>query len=517
MKTTPMITIQDLIHQLNTFWKNEGCLLHHGYDLEMGAGTFNPTTFLRCLGPEPYLAAYVEPSRRPTDGRYGKNPNRVQHFHQYQVILKPSPPDIQTVYLRSLEAVGIDLSKHDIRFVHDDWESPTLGASGLGWEVWIDGQEVTQITYFQCFASMDVKPVTGEITYGIERLAMYLQNVDSIFDLKWNETLTYGDIYHANEVQWSHYNFEQADVAMWLRHFEDDEKEAKRLISLNLPLPAYDFVAKASHAFNILDARGAISVSERTNYIARIRDLSRTIAQAYIADREIKGFPLKDKFKKTTLKEIRLPPMPQIPIDHQGTFLLEIGSEELPASFIPGALSSLERRMSELLKKEGIHHGLIQTYATPRRLAISISAIASGVASSQIERKGPPLSSLYDEKGGLTPSGEGFFRSLNREAPSLESIRNKQASGFEVRSLKQVDYLFAHLKTPERSTASILADHLPSLILSIDFPKKMRWADSSLTYARPLLWITALYDDQIIPFAVGEIISGRQSMGHSGI
>jgi len=254
-----MVTFQEILRKLNLFWENQGCVIHQGYDLEVGAGTFNPATFLRCLGPEPYKAGYIEPSRRPTDGRYGENPVRLQHYFQYQVILKPSPANIQDLYLQSLEAIGFDLSQHDMRFVHDDWEAPTLGAWGLGWEVWMDGMEVTQFTYFQCVGGIDLKPISGEITYGIERLSTYLMGIDSTFNLPWTDDFTYGDIYHRSEVEWSQYNFEEADTAMWFKHFDDFEKEAKRLMERNLPLPAYDFVMKASHAFNMLDARGAIS------------------------------------------------------------------------------------------------------------------------------------------------------------------------------------------------------------------------------------------------------------------
>lgn len=302
-----MLNFQQMLQKLNDFWEKEGCALHQGYDLEVGAGTFNPTTFLRCLGPEPYKAAYIEPSRRPSDGRYGLNPVRLQHYFQYQVMLKPSPLNIQDLCLRSFEAIGFNLKDHDIRFVHDDWETPALGAWGLGWEVWMDGMEVLQFTYFQACGGLELKPVTGELTYGLERLASYLQKVDSVYDLKYNDTLTYGDVFFRNEVEWSHYNFEEATVPMWKQHFEDFEKESKKLLAHGLPLPAYDFVAKASHAFNMLDARGAISVTERTGYIGRLRDLSRGVAEAYVKSRETLGFPLMKTAVKTEITP--LPPL----------------------------------------------------------------------------------------------------------------------------------------------------------------------------------------------------------------
>jgi glycyl-tRNA synthetase alpha chain len=287
--------LQDLILKLHEFWAQEGCVLHQPYDIEVGAGTFNPATFFRVLGPEPWSAAYVEPSRRPADGRYGENPNRLQHYYQYQVILKPSPPDIQELYLKSLSAISINLLKHDIRFVEDDWESPTLGAWGLGWEVWLDGMEITQFTYFQQVGGLELKPVSVELTYGLERIAMYLQEVDNVFDLKWNKDITYGNIHHETEVEFSKYNFDEADINLHITLFEKYEKEAVTLLKKGLVLPAYDFCLKCSHSFNILDARGAISVTERTAYIARVRHLSRRCAEGYLKLREEMGFPLLKK------------------------------------------------------------------------------------------------------------------------------------------------------------------------------------------------------------------------------
>lgn len=283
---------QDVILKLQEFWAKNGCIIYQPYDIEVGAGTFNPATFLRCLGPEPWNVAYVEPSRRPTDGRYGENPNRLQHYYQFQVILKPSPDNIQDLYLESLKQLGIDPLEHDIRFVEDDWESPTLGAWGLGWEVWLDGMEITQFTYFQQAGGIDLKPISGEITYGLERIAMYLQGVESVFDLKWNEKVTYGDVYHRNEVEFSKFNFEEADVDMNFKLFEMYEKECIRLVEKGLVLPAYDFCLKCSHTFNLLDARNAISVTERTGYIARVRNLAKLCAEGYLRTREEMGFPL---------------------------------------------------------------------------------------------------------------------------------------------------------------------------------------------------------------------------------
>jgi glycyl-tRNA synthetase alpha chain len=287
-----MLTFQQLILRLNDFWDRQGCVLLQPYDMEVGAGTFHTATFLRAIGPEPWNAAYVQPSRRPKDGRYGENPNRLQHYYQYQVVMKPSPADIQERYLASLAALGIDAREHDIRFVEDDWESPTLGAWGLGWEVWLDGMEVTQFTYFQEVGSLACRPVLGEITYGLERLAMYLQGKESIYDLVWTPGVSYGDVYHQNEVEQSRFNFELSNPEMLFRHFGEFEAEAKRLIEAQCVLPAYEMVMKSSHAFNLLDARGAISVTERAAYIGRVRALARAVAQAYYESREKLGFPM---------------------------------------------------------------------------------------------------------------------------------------------------------------------------------------------------------------------------------
>lgn len=287
-----MMNFQEIILSLQRFWSDRGCVIQQPYGVEVGAGTFNPATFLRVIGPEPWNVAYVEPSRRPTDGRYGENPNRLQHYYQFQVIMKPSPMDIQNIYLNSLEELGIDLLAHDIRFVEDDWESPTLGAWGLGWEVWLDGMEITQFTYFQQAGGIDLKPVSIEMTYGLERIAMYIQGVDNVFDLKWVGKISYGDIHHQSEVEFSRYNFEEADVEMLFRLFDMYEKESEQLARRGLVLPAYEYCLKCSHTFNLLDARKAISVTERTSFIGRVRNLAGLCARGYLKQREEMGFPL---------------------------------------------------------------------------------------------------------------------------------------------------------------------------------------------------------------------------------
>lgn len=306
--TAKTLTFQEIILILQNYWANRGCVILQPYDMEVGAGTFHTATFLRALTPEKWNAAYVQPSRRPTDGRYGENPNRLQHYYQFQVVLKPNPPDIQELYLGSLQALGIDTLTHDVRFVEDNWESPTLGAWGLGWEVWLNGMEVTQFTYFQQVGGIECFPVTGEITYGLERLAMYIQGVDSVYDLVWADgefgKITYGDVFHQNEVEQSTYNFEHANVAKLFELFDFYESEADKLVAVNVPLPAYEMVLKASHTFNLLDARGAISVTERQRFILRVRTLARKVAESYVKARARLGFPLADdKHKQEALEK----------------------------------------------------------------------------------------------------------------------------------------------------------------------------------------------------------------------
>jgi len=283
---------QEIIMELNKFWAELGCVIQQPYDMEVGAGTFHPATLLRALGPEPWKAAYVQPSRRPTDGRYGENPNRLQHYYQYQVVIKPSPLEIQDMYLESLKRFGLNLLEHDIRFVEDDWESPTLGAWGLGWEVWLDGMEITQFTYFQQAGSIDLQPITVEITYGLERIAMYLQKVENVYHLAWNENVSYGEIFHQAEVEFSTFNFEEANVEALVGFFDTYESEANKLVEKGLILPAYDYCLKCSHTFNLLDARKAISVAERTRYIGRIRNIARKVAMKYTEQRKEMGYPL---------------------------------------------------------------------------------------------------------------------------------------------------------------------------------------------------------------------------------
>lgn len=510
-----MLSFQQIITKLTTFWADHGCVIQQGHDLEVGAGTFNPSTFLRSLGPEPFNTVYVEPSRRPQDGRFGENPNRLQLFHQLQVIMKPSPIEIQQLYVESLEAIGFDLSKHDIRFVHDDWESPTLGAWGLGWEVWLDGMEVTQFTYFQSVAGYNLHPISVELTYGLERLCMVLQEKDNFFDMMWNETLTYGDIFHRNEVEWSHYNFSHSSTEMWLRHFDDFEREAKTLVELNLPLPAYDFVMKASHAFNMLEARGVLSVTERMGYIARVRDLAKAAATEFLESREKLGFPLLKPLKEKKHAPHTLPLPKSFDASHKEDFLLEIGSEELPAAFVPNGCQSLKQAMEKLLKSADLPYDSIQILGAPRRLSLLVKNLAHGTKDTSTARKGPPLSIAFDDKGSLTKQGVGFFQSIEAEdQPTLDDVKQGKVPGVAIQEIKGSDYLSCKLEKKGVSATEILAKHLPKLITDLNFPKKMRWAELETTYARPLHWIVALHGKEVVPFCLAQIHSGNVSHGH---
>lgn len=505
-----MLTFQQIIQKLFAFWEKQGCIVHQGHDLETGAGTFNPATFLRCLGPEPYKTAYVEPSRRPSDGRYGENPNRLQLFHQFQVVIKPSPSNIMELYKQSLEAIGIDLKEHDLRFVHDDWESPTLGAFGLGWEVWLDGMEISQFTYFQAVASIPLKPISVEITYGLERLAMYVQGKSSIFDVQWNENYTYGDICKRNEIEWSAYNFTYASTEMWLRHFDDYENEAKQLVANDLPIPAYDFVIKASHAFNMLDARGVISVTERAGYIARIRDLARLIAASYLTMREKEGFPLLEKFPKEGIVKPKMVELPSsFDPKKREDFLLEIGSEELPATFVPIGMQNLERALRDLFKERDLPFEGIQVFGTPRRLGAFVRGLAEGTLDISFEKKGPNVSTAFDESGNVTKQGMGFLKSIGIESLTKSEIAKKKE--LEIRD----GYLYAHVKKQGESIYHILSTALPKLVLDIDFPKKMRWGNLDIAYPRPIHWIAALYNGKTLPFTVGNVAADHFTYGHA--
>jgi glycyl-tRNA synthetase alpha chain len=402
-----MLTFQQIILKLQSYWDAQGCALLQPYDMEVGAGTSHTATFLRAIGPEPWKAAYVQPSRRPKDGRYGENPNRLQHYYQYQVVLKPAPSNILDLYLGSLEALGFDLKKNDIRFVEDDWENPTLGAWGLGWEVWLNGMEVTQFTYFQQVGGIDCKPITGEITYGLERLAMYLQGVDNVFNLKWTDTLSYGDVYHQNEVEQSTYNFEHADAEFLFTAFSAYEKQAQHLIGTQLALPAYEQVLKAAHTFNLLDARGAISVTERAAYIGRIRNLARAVAQSYFESRERLGFPMAPREWVETVECLEQEGClkARIKMTDQN-LLVELFVEELPPKALKKLGESFANVLFEQLRDAGLTdaQSVVTPYASPRRLAAHVTQVAAQAADKAVQQKLMPVTVGLDASGNATPA-----------------------------------------------------------------------------------------------------------------
>ena len=496
---------QELIFALQKFWADKGCILAEPYDIEKGAGTMNPFTFLRVLGPEPWNVAYTEPSRRPADGRYGDNPNRLYQHHQLQLIMKPSPDNIQELYLDSLAAIGIEAAKHDIRFVEDNWESPTLGAWGLGWEVWLDGMEITQFTYFQQVGSQDVKPVAVEITYGLERLAMYIQGVENVYDVEWAEGVTYGDVFHQNEFEQSSYAFDLSDEKLLFDLFEKYEAEAVRVIKLGYVHPAYDYVLKCSHTFNLLDARGAISVSERTAFIGRVRKLARMCAEVYLQQREKLGYPLLKAIRNYELgmrndnsNTQNLKPNTcdkTVP----SSLLLEIGTEEIPAHAIPAILNQLKTLAEKYLSESRIAFGTVQTLGTPRRLALLIDDVASNQADVEEEKRGPSVKIAFDAEGKPSKAAIGFARGQKVQPEDL---------------ITRDDYVYAVIREQGKSSAEIFKTLLPKIICDLNFPNNMRWGNLDFKFIRPLRWIVALFDSEIIPFEVANVQSGRTSRGH---
>ncbi len=496
------MTFQEIILNLQKFWSDYGCTITQPYDIEVGAGTFNPSTFLRCLGPEPWNAAYIEPSRRPTDGRYGDNPYRLGAYYQYQVLLKPSPTDVLPLYLESLKNLGVDPSTNDFRFVEDDWESPTLGASGLGWEVWWNGAEITQFTYFQQMGSCDLNPICAELTYGLERIALYLQNVNSVYDIRWNEHLNYGDIHHQSEVEFSKYSFEVANTEMLLNLFNIYEKEVFDCLDQGLVLPATDYVLKSSHAFNLLDARGVISVTERGGYIERVRRMAQRNAQAYLDQRDDLGYPLgMAAEKKQKPKENR---SQLITENDTADLLFEIGTEEIPASYISPALDQLQNMAKETLMEQNLSFGELKVMGTPRRLALSVSNLETLQPDQSVEVTGPPKKAAYDAEGNPTKAAVGFAKSQGVNTDDLRVVETPRGEYVAVTKLQK-----------GRSASNILEDLLPNWINSLDFPKTMRW--DNLRFARPIRWIVAILEDQEIPFQLDTLTAGRITYGHRSL
>jgi glycyl-tRNA synthetase len=494
------LDFQSIIMTLQDFWAERDCLIWQPYYSQIGAGTWNPATFLRVLGPEPWMVAYVEPSIRPDDGRYGDNPNRLQQFYQFQVILKPDPGNPQEVYLNSLEALGIDPEEHDIRFVEDNWQQPAIGAWGLGWEVWLDGQEITQFTYFQQCGGLDLDPVSVEITYGLERIAMTLQGVRHFKDIQWSPERTYGDVNLMGEREHSTYYFDIADVDRMRILYDMYEKEAVRAIENGLVLPAHDYVLKTSHTFNILDARGAVGVTERQALFGRTRDLARQVAEAYVAQRQAEEFPwmVEEVEAKSTQgsKETKEITTAQAP------FLLEIGTEELPTADLSSALEQLKNAVPTLLDELRLSHGEVSILGTPRRLVVSVADLATHQPDRMMEVKGPPADRAFDAEGNPTRAAEGFARSKGIDVSSLE-----------VESIDGGDYVVARVEETGQSALDVLSQALPDLIAGIRFTKSMRWNESGVAFSRPIRWLMALLDGAVVPFQYAGYESGRKTRG----
>ena len=477
--------------------------------MEVGAGTFHPATFLGAVGPEPTRAAYVQPSRRPTDGRYGDNPNRLQHYFQYQVVLKPSPMDFQDLYLESLVQLGIDPLKDDIRFVEDDWESPTLGAWGLGWEVWLNGMEITQVTYFQQAGGLECQPVTGEITYGLERIAMYVQGVENVFHLSWNDDIKYHDLYHQNEFEQSTYNFEVANTENLLAQFEACEAACARCLEKELPLPAYEQVLRASHVFNLLDSRRTIGVTERVTYIARVRALARNVAQCYLESRRAKGFPLL-RSQPTSEHENTIDAEPDpLAIRHQDatdTLLLEVGTEELP----PRAVSSFGEKLEFELKTELLAAGLIdsleqssQSFATPRRIAVEIEDVRARAQDAINVRRGPSLQRAFDDQGRPTNAASGFAKACGVDVGGLDQIETDSGIFLAHQSVKS-----------GQSANDLIPSCVETALTRLPISKKMRWGDIDYEFVRPVHWVVLLHGKDVIPCRILSVNTGRKTQGH---
>ena len=510
-------TFQQVLLGLEEFWARRGCIVWHPYHTEVGAGTFNPATFLKVLGPDPWKVAYLEPCLRPTDGRYGENPYRAGHYYQYQVILKPCPDNVQDLYLSSLEHLGIDLSKHDVRFVEDDWESPTLGAWGLGWEVWIDGMEVTQFTYFQQVGGIDLDPPSVELTYGTERLAMFLQGIDKMFDLEWVPGVKYGDVHRRDEAQWSVYNFDLATVPMLQRMFADYEVECEKCLEKQLVAPAYDFVLKTSHVFNLLDARGAISVTERTGYIARVRNLARRVAEEYVAQLSAapaaagasiaaaeSGRSTAGGVTATGNEAGAAAGRPAAGRDAED-LLLEIGTEEMPASACRAAIDLLPGRVAGLFQAEGVPVAVddVRVLVSPRRIAILISAVPGEQAARETVQRGPAYEAAFDATGTPTKAAEGFARAKGVEAKDLE-VREEAGRRF----------VYFVARSESRPTAELLPEICLKIVRDMYFPKNMRWGYRDIRFARPIRWLVGLWGEDVIPFELAGLQSGRTSLGH---
>jgi glycyl-tRNA synthetase len=499
------LNFQSIIMKLQQFWAEQGCLIWQPYYTQVGAGTMNPATFLRVLGPEPWRVAYVEPSIRPDDGRYGENPNRMQMHYQFQVILKPDPGNPQEIYLKSLEALGIDPRQHDIRFVEDNWESPALGAWGLGWEVWLDGQEITQFTYFQQAGGLVLDPVSVELTYGLERIAIALQRVTSFRDIHWSPSLTDGDVNLQAEQEHSKYYFEVADVERLRQMYDLFEAEAEACLSQGLVLPAHDYVLKCSHTFNVLDTRGAVGVTERQALFGRMRDLSRRVAEAYLDQRQRLEFPwLRNENGVSAAVQPAARQTGAVAVKAGGLapLLVEIGTEELPAGDLDAALAQLGERVPTLLDELRLEHGRVKILGTPRRLVAYVEQVASMQTDLEQVVKGPPAERAYNPDGSPTKAAEGFARS--KEVP---------VQALQVREMDGGRYVAAVVRQAGRPAVEVLGETLPGLIASLKFDKSMRWNRSNVQFSRPIRWLLALLGGQVVSLEYAGLRSGRITRG----
>ncbi len=495
-----VINFQSIIMRLQDFWTDRDCLIWQPYYSQVGAGTMNPATFLRVLGPEPWKVAYVEPSIRPDDGRYGDNPNRLHQFYQFQVILKPGPENVQKVYLDSLEALGINPLQHDIRFVEDNWQQPAIGAWGLGWEVWLDGQEITQFTYFQQCGGLDLDPISVEITYGLERIAMTLQGIRHFKDIQWSPERTYGDVNLMGEREHSAYYFDVADVSRMRKMYDMYEQEAELAIESGLVLPAHDYVLKTSHTFNVLDTRGAVSVTDRQELFSRTRDLARRVAETYVEQRQQAEFPWLEKGESTASAE-QLPPFKN-GLSGKSDFLLEIGIEELPAADLDGALTQLKKVVPELMDELHLDYQDIEIMGTPRRLVVYVKDLAAHQPDRDLDIKGPPASRAFDADGNPTRAAEGFARSKGIDVSDLV-----------IKSIDGGEYVVAHIQETGQPAGLVLGQALPDLIAGIRFRKSMRWNASGVAFSRPIRWLLALHGDQLIPFQYAGYLSSNRTQG----
>ncbi len=493
------LTFQEVILRLHAFWKGQGALLWQPYSEKVGAGTMNPATVLRVLGPEPWNVAYVEPSYRPDDGRYGENPNRMQMHTQYQVILKPDPGNPQEIYLQSLEALGISQREHDIRFVEDNWESPALGAWGLGWEVWLDGLEITQFTYFQQAASQVLPVPAVEITYGLERIVMFLQGVRSVWDIQWDDQHTYGDILLQAEIDHCKYNFEVADIERLRRMYELFEAESRAALEAGLVIPAHDYVLRCSHTFNILDARGAIGVTERAVFFARMRDLARRVGEAYLQQREALGFPW---LKQSAGRGEAMPRPGRGAAPLRPDFVFELGVEELPAQDVRAAIEQWRDLVPRSLDEARLAYDEVAIWGTPRRLVVYARGLAGRQADRVVEVKGPPAKVAFDAEGRPTRAAEGFAR---KQGVAVEDL--------QVRTEGKKAYVVAVKREPGRPASEVLAELIPAWVQGLRFGKTMRWNETGVAFSRPIRWLVALHGDQVVPATYAGLTAGAVTRG----